>query len=109
MWFIDFLKDHWEMLLSIFLFCLSLILSLLRKKPVWNKIETMYCDVLERLPVFIDLVEKSGHGSEKLATVLTLVKSYLQKEFKFNDFEMIKSWVVAQIESILSTPQKRRF
>ena len=95
------------MCLSIFLFTLSLILSLLKKKPIWNKIDSIYSAVMEKLPVFISIVEKDGHGQEKLLTVLQLVKTYLHDEFKFDNFEEIRSWCVSQIESILSTPQKK--
>lgn len=105
--FLNFVQQHWEMILSIFLSLLSVLFYILKKRPIWNKVSTIYQAILEKLPVFIQIVEKEGHGSEKLMTVLGLVKTYLQEAYKFNNFDEIRPWVVNAIESILSTPQKK--
>lgn len=104
---LDFIKVYWRECLSLCFLILSSILFALKKKPTWNKLETIYCAVLQKLPVFIDVVEKDGCGEEKLFLVLSLVKSYLIEEYKFNNFDEIEPLVRSWIESILSTPQKK--
>ena len=104
---LNFLHDHWQVILSIFLLILSVVVSLIKKKPVYNTMDKILLSVYEQLPVFISLVEKDGHGSEKLQTVLALVKTYVLDKYGFNNFDVIKSQVTAYIEDILTTPQKK--
>lgn len=105
----NFLLEHWAALLLVALSVLSFVLALVRKKPVLNKIAYYMNELYEKIPVFIDIVEKNGHGAEKKALVLELCKQFLEEEFGFYDFDVLKGICSNYIETVLSTPQKKLY
>lgn len=105
---IHWLIKNWEMVLSILLFLLSFILCLVKKKPVLNKVAIYLNELFQRIPIYIDMVEKEGHGSEKKALVLALCREFLSSQFGFNDFDAVECLLSGYIEDVLNTPQKKK-
>ena len=104
---INFLKEHYQLIIEIASFIITVLILVLKKRPVFNTMDEIKEDVLEVLPSLISSVESPGNGQEKLSTVLSLVKSYIAKKYQFTEFEKIETFVVNAIESILSTPSKK--
>lgn len=105
--FFEFIKNHYELIGSILLILISIILTLVKKKPVINKIDEVKAYILEVLPGIIKEVECPGHGIDKKLLVLNSVKLLIATKFNFYDFESIKLFVSEAIENILSTPTKK--
>jgi len=103
----DFIKNHYELIISCVLVLLSLILQLLKKKPVINELAEIKNRILEVLPLLIQKVEVPGDGSTKKVLVLKQIQLLVAKEFKFYDFNVLLDFVSNAIEEILSCPQKK--
>lgn len=103
----EFIKNHYQLILSILLVLLSLVLQLLKKKPVLNKLAEIKQRILEVLPFIIDSVEVKGEGSSKKILVLKEIQLLLAKEFKVYDFTVFEDFVSQAIENILMCPQKK--
>ena len=104
---LHFVKNHYELIISILLVLLSFILTLVKKKPSINLIDTIKEFILELLPTLIKTVEKPGQGSTKRNLVLKLIQEAVAKKFNFYDFASIEQWCSDQLEHILSTPSKK--
>lgn len=105
--FIEFIKNHYELIGSIILVLISFILTLVKKKPSFNLIDSIKSYVLEILPKLINQVEVPGKGSTKKNLVLKLIAVELAKKFNFYDFASLEAWISEQLENILSTPSKK--
>lgn len=105
--FINFIKNHYELIISIILVLLSFILTLVKKKPSINLIDAIKSYILEILPDLIKNVERPGCGSTKRNLVLKLLQESIAKKFNFYDFASIEQWCSDQLENILSTPKKK--
>lgn len=103
----EFIKNHYELIGAVLLVVISLILQLLKKKPVINKMVEIKQRILEVLPYFIDAVEVKGEGSSKKILVLKEIQLLLAKEFKVFDFTIFEDFVSDAIENILNCPQKK--
>lgn len=99
---INWLIDHWELVVSVGLFVLSFILQLLKKKPVIDVFHYVY----KYLPDAINEAEKTSlKGQEKLFYALRVLIDLL----KANNISLSRhdyGQVLCDIENILSTPQK---
>lgn len=105
--FIEFLKTYYREIIEISVLLLSVIICLIRKRPCINKMDEIKEDVLEILPILIRGVESPGNGSSKKSLVIESVKSFVKKKFKIECPEQVITLVDSQIESVLSTPQKK--
>lgn len=105
--FCDFILDNYSWIISIILAIATLIIHLLKKKPVFNKIDEVKDFILEALPFIINAVEVPGQGSNKKDLVLKEIRLLIAKRFNFFDWESIEEFVSAAIENILSTPKKK--
>lgn len=105
--FIDFIKNHYELIGSIILVLISFILTIVKKRPSINLIDTIKNYILETLPDLIKQVEVPGRGSTKKNLVLKLVAGNIARKFGFYDFASIEAWTIEQLENILSTPSKK--
>lgn len=106
---IDFLKMYWREILSVVFFLLSLILYIVRKKPV-KVVDTLKEIICRILPALINQAEmiEGLSGADKLKLVLDAVVNVL-KDDGFGD-DVIKSYLPfakEQVEIILSTPTKK--
>lgn len=111
---LTFITNYWrELILAILIFVrFILLLVQLIREPSWNKLTEVYNGIKEKLPVYIQLAEdafaaEEKAGDRKLVFVLSMVKSYISKEYKFNNFEDIESLVISWIEDILACPAKK--
>lgn len=103
----DFIKNHYELIGSIILVLISFILTLVKKKPSFNLMDSIKNYILEMLPIWIISVECTGKGSLKKDLVLNLIKEAIAKKFSFYNFSSIEEWCSNQVENILSTPSKK--
>ena len=105
---LDFLRQHYKIIVYACLLLLSIILFIVRKRP--NKIiDTIAEKLYSLLPLFIRYAEDkygAGHGSDKKSYVLDLVKEWFASEkLEFTDyyFKLCSMF----IEQILNTPEKK--
>lgn len=105
---IDFIVKYWREIASLVVLLISVLIQLVKKKPVLNKLDEIKEDVLEILPILINKVEEPGNGQRKKNAVLQLVKQYMKKRWCLKDCpEWLELWVDDSIENILSTPTKK--
>lgn len=105
--FFEFIKNHYELIAAVVLVLVSIILTIIKKKPVLNKIDEVKAYILEALPGIIKEVECPGHGIDKKLLVLNSIKLLIATKYNFYDFESLKMFVSEAIENILSTPTKK--
>lgn len=106
--FLNFLKDNWQFLTAILISVISsLVIWLIKKKPVLNELDNILLAVLENLPGIINGCEQLP-SNEKKATALILVKAFVKKQFNIELSASTLTLVGNWIENILSTPQKKK-
>lgn len=106
--FLNFIRDHYHVLIDLVLWICVLLVTLLRKKV---KIKDDFSSVLLVLPDLIKLAEeKFSVGSEKYSFVfnkcveMLASLSHRSKESVICDYT---GEIDAAIENILATPQKK--
>lgn len=106
---IDFIKAHYELVGSCVLLVLSLLLTLLKKKPVKviDSVMTAICRVLPGLLTEAEKLFGQGRGEDKLNWVLAQVCLYINETCPEVNFGLYREPVKVLIEDILSTPQKK--
>ena len=98
--------DHYELVLAVVSFCVSLVLFIVRKKAYILK-DTLKCSISTWLPACIIKAEKSDlKGQAKVDFVINEIKALFFKD-NVEDFVHYEKYVRSQIEAILSTPQKK--
>lgn len=88
----------------------TVVLCLVKKKPVVNAMDNILKIVLANLPNIIKQVEALypvGHGDEKKQLVIAAVCKFVYTQFSINLPESMLSYIGARIEDILATPQKK--
>ena len=106
---INFIKENWKLILEVLLLLVSVIMFLVRKKPV-KVVDTLKETIVRILPALIVLAEKQDglKGSDKLKFVLDELKKVLT-DLGYGD-EILSQYLpfaAEQVEVILSTPQKK--
>lgn len=104
---IEFLSFYWREIFDLAVLFISVVLCLIRKRPVVNEMDTIKNDILGVLPVLINSVEKPGEGAQKKSTVMNLVAAYVKKKYKIDLDGSLISYIDNVIENILSTPKKK--
>lgn len=101
----EFLKNHYELILSLLLVLTSFILMLVKKKPINSLTASLYDLCIKA----VNLVEGSNvvGSSEKLAFALKLVHTFLEEMFPGIKSSQYDSLIIKTIEEILSTPHKK--
>lgn len=107
---INWLLDHWELVVSVGLFVLSFILQLLKKKPV-EVVSTILETIYKLVPKKVITFEKmygSGHGSDKKQSVINSVMSEIERCYSLNDAQrsIYQYYISDAIEKVLEAPQK---
>lgn len=110
--FLNVLKNHWETIVAVFLFILSFILQLIKKKPV-KLIDGIKTFISEAVPAIVNTAESlygSGHGDDKKKYVHELICSMIGSRYgiqprKVDD--LYEEYIDDTIELVLSTPQKK--
>lgn len=105
--FLNFLKDNWQFLTAIFVSVItSIVIWLIKKKPVLNKVDNILLAILENLPGIINGCEQLPKN-EKKETALLLVKAFVKKQFNIELPDSYLALAGNWIEAILTTPQKK--
>ena len=104
---ISFVVEHYREIIDISVLIISVLICLIRKRPVVNEIDKIKSYILEILPVLIDSVERPGCGSSKKETVLKTVRSIVKKKFHFELTDSMLDFVGEKIEAILTAPTKK--
>lgn len=105
----DFLIQNWRLILEVALVVISVVLLIVKKKPV-NVVDTIKEIIVRILPALINQAEMivGLSGQDKLRLVLDALSKVL-KDDGFGD-DVIKSYLPfaqEQVEIILSTPTKK--
>lgn len=106
---IDFLREYWRELLSGAALIVTIVLYIVRKKPV-KVVDTLKEIIVRVLPALINLAEmQSGlTGEDKLNFVLNeLTKALLEDGYGDEVIQSYLPFAKEQVELILSTPTKK--
>lgn len=100
----QFIVEYWELLLSAVTLIVSVIVLIVKKRPVTELTTAIYqCCVLA-----IGEAEKTDYkGDRKLQFAVDLVSTLLKARWPDIDVNKYVNLIVNTIESILSTPQKK--
>lgn len=107
---ISFIVENWKFLACGVCGLICIIAALLRKKPV-EVIDGLYSALCKVIPGFIVYAEEqigAGKGDVKMEVVINLATAYINKLYPgLRDLSPYIDYVKAQVETILSTPQKK--
>lgn len=108
---INFLSVYWRDILSALAIVVSIVLLVIKKKPVKvvDTIKEVICRLLPGLILDAERIyQVSGLGEAKAQYVLDLLVKVL-KEFGYGDdvISQYLPFMADQLEAILSTPQKK--
>lgn len=99
-----FLRDNWKVILEVVVLLTTIILWIIRKKPV-KVVDTLKEVVLRVLPYCINKAESAPKG-EKLGICITLLQEAMS-ELGYEMTDELRDFAIKQVEIILSTPQKK--
>ena len=107
----EFLFTYWRDILSVFVMLVTLVLWLIKKKPI-KVVYTIKESILRLLPYCISEAEKltGVTGADKKAFALDLLKKLLCEIYSLSgdqDLVTYLQFASEQVEVILSTPQKK--
>lgn len=105
----NFIKENWMFILEIAVLLVSVIMFIVRKKPV-KVVDTLKEVIVRLLPALICLAENQEglKGSDKLKFVLDELKKVLTDLGYDGDVQaQYLPFAAEQVEVILSTPQKK--
>lgn len=105
---INFLTEYWRLILEAALIICSVVIFVLRKKPV-KVIDTIKEIILRALPAIICLAEKEAtKGSDKMIFVCAFFKKMFA-DLGYGDdiYNQYEPFIIDQAEAILTTPQKK--
>ena len=103
--FFEFIKNHYELIGSIIVLIFSIVMFILKKKPINSLMQTIYDFSIKA----VNLVEESGvsGSNEKLAFALKLIHTFLEETYPGIKVSSYDSLIIKTIEEILSTPHKK--
>lgn len=104
---IDFIVKYWDIIVSLVMVIASVVLALIKKKPVLNEMDNILLKVLDKLPEWINSAETLKGADVKKSLVLESVKKYVSNEFSVILPQSYIDFIGSKIEDILSTPQKK--
>lgn len=106
----NFVVQHWQVILSVVLFVASLVVAIVRKKPINSYLAFLFDCCVQS----INLVEKlckleapELKGQDKLDLCVDYVLGCLKEAYPGIEASRYKSIVIKTIENILDTPQKK--
>lgn len=105
---LNFVLTYWRQIFDICCVVVSVIILIIKKRPVINVLDEIKKDILTFLPDVINSVEAPGNGEEKLAAVIEIVHGYLIKKYgSLVNWNSLDDFIIDSVESILSTPTKK--
>ena len=100
----NFICLHWESILSILMFVVSVVIFIIKKKPVRSIDSFIQCLV----NMNVRIAEKSDlKGAEKLNYCVNLVCEALKNVYPDLDTSKYIPFIKYCIEDVLDTPQKK--
>lgn len=105
---LKYILEYRHEIFSCIIFIVSLIIAIKKKKPIFNASDAAYGCLLEILPDLINKaenVEPKLSGSDKLALVVESATRLIKERF---NVEIPSRTIIYWIESLLSTPQKKK-
>lgn len=105
--FINFIVEYRDIFAFIISVILSVIIMVIKKKPVINEMDKILLVVLEKLPEFINEAESFKGADVKKTIVLESVKKYVEDQFSVILPDSFIGLIGSKVEAILSTPQKK--
>lgn len=105
----NFIKENWKLILECAVLLVSVIMFLVRKKPV-KVVDTLKETIVRILPALIVMAENQDglKGADKLKFVLDELKKVLTELGYSGDvLSQYLPFAAEQVEVILSTPQKK--
>lgn len=105
---INFIKDYWYFIVPCIEIILTVLLIILRKKPV-KVVDTLKEIIVRVLPSLIIGAERTGlKGSDKMKWLIDELTKIL-RELNYGDDVIAQylPFVMDQVELILCTPQKK--
>ena len=111
----QFLLQNWKYILGFILLATTIIVSaIITVKKSGGKVsffEALKAKIIEQIPLWVDLVEREGHGEEKKDKVLNMAISeaacLLGRPLTDDEKNLIIAMASNQIEAVLKTPQKK--
>lgn len=103
-WFLNFVRDHYRLIIDVVALLVCIVISCIRKRPVKAVMSAIYQSAI----VGIIAAEKTGlKGSDKLDYAISIVREELLKQFPKLDVNRYVSTITYVIESILTCPEKK--
>lgn len=103
----EFILQNWQFCVAVIVSVItSLLVWVIKKKPVINEMDNILIRILENLPIWIIEVESLKGSDIKKTAVLETCKKYALDEFSVNLPQSVLSYLGTCIEYILETPQK---
>lgn len=107
---LEILRNYWKEITEIVLFLILGLIAVIRKRPI-KFVDTLKMSILQWLPGFIVLAEKSGlKGEDKVVFVLKRAYEFFcsTKSVSYDYFlSTYEQFIRTHIEAILCTPQKK--
>lgn len=100
----DFVLSHYEAILSVVTLIVSIVVFILRKKPVDSIMTAIYLAAVEAIN-FSEATDLKG--VEKLRYCVGMVEASLKRTYPGINPITYYGYIVDVIEGILSTPQKK--
>ena len=100
----NFIISHYEAILSVLTLIISVVVFIIRKKPVSDVQSIIYAGCIQA----IKLAEAGDKkGKDKLDAAVMYVAQYLNDYYPSLDTGKYLNYIAGVIEVILSTPQKK--
>lgn len=98
----DFLKENWQLIAAIITLIISVVIALIRKKPV----ESIYADLYDvAIDACIEAEKSADKGVDKLCKAVGYACNKLNTIYPGINANKYMSLIALLIERILTTPQ----
>lgn len=100
----NFLRENWQVIASVITLIISVVVAIIRKKPV----DTIFSAIFKCSLEAVKEAENTGlKGLEKLRYCVGLVEACLKANYPNINPISYYGYIVDVIEDILTTPQKK--
>lgn len=100
----NFLKNNWQLIVGVLTFIASVIVALIRKKPI----SSIYADLYDvAIDACIEAEKSASKGFEKLSVAVSYACEKLRNIYPGLDVNKYMTLIALFIERILTTPQKK--
>lgn len=110
----DLIKEYGVMVFLLVIFILEIVLLCIKRKPkTLDDFTSIMREVVsDYLPSFISSIERPGYGEEKKKWVILQAKRVMREELgrdmSPSELKIFANYIPEKIESILSTPEKKK-